>query len=232
MLHICCKSCKATPVCEDKNLHCPYWASVGECTKNPKYMLHNCFKSCGVCKGWTMVFKAVTGANQKPLDIYKSGGTFNEDQLKALDVTNRFPNDYKNRILLNWEDFGATEAKVVLYKGGNSVKELIFNAKGKNNVNWFYINQLKNTPWSDIRTEPCNLFAIDPKPGYGRSFIINSVYKGCPGDDGWMVITGRGCGWEQSKPHNAILYSKVDGHTNWNKDENVGIADVLAVFVH
>lgn len=184
--------------------------------------------------GWTMVFKAVTGANQKALEIYKSSGTFNEDQLKALDVTNRFPNDYKNRILLNWEGFGATEARVVLYKGGNSVKELIFNAKGKNYVNWFYINQLKNTPWSDIRRGPFNLFVIDPwpKPGFDRSFIINSVYKGCPGDDGWMVITGRGCGWEQSKPLSAILYSKVDGHTNWNKHENVGIADVLAVFVH
>ncbi|PFX30708.1 hypothetical protein AWC38_SpisGene4448 [Stylophora pistillata] len=60
-------------------------------------------------RGWTMVFKAVTGANQKALDIYKSGGTFNEDQLKAIDVTNRFPNDYRNRIVLNWEDFGATE---------------------------------------------------------------------------------------------------------------------------
>ena len=60
-----------------------------------------------------MVFKAVTGANQKALDIYKSGCTFNEDQLKAIDVTNRFPNDYRNRIVLNWEDFGATEVNIV-----------------------------------------------------------------------------------------------------------------------
>ena len=37
--------------CKDKNKHCKSWASNGECGKNPKYMLFNCSKSCGVCPG-------------------------------------------------------------------------------------------------------------------------------------------------------------------------------------
>ena len=37
--------------CEDKNQHCKSWALNGECEKNPKYMLFNCSKSCGVCPG-------------------------------------------------------------------------------------------------------------------------------------------------------------------------------------
>ena len=37
--------------CKDKNKHCKSWASTGECGKNPKYMLFNCSKSCGVCPG-------------------------------------------------------------------------------------------------------------------------------------------------------------------------------------
>ena len=31
---------------EDKNKNCQSWASSGECTKNPGYMLPNCAKSC------------------------------------------------------------------------------------------------------------------------------------------------------------------------------------------
>ena len=37
--------------CEDKNKRCKLWAFNGECVKNPKYMLFNCPKSCGVCPG-------------------------------------------------------------------------------------------------------------------------------------------------------------------------------------
>jgi len=35
--------------CGDSNTNCPYWASVGECSKNPSYMLPNCKKSCDTC---------------------------------------------------------------------------------------------------------------------------------------------------------------------------------------
>ena len=56
-----------------------------------------------------MVFKAVTGADQKAFDIYNSADTFNEIVIDALDVTNKHPNDYKNRIVLNWGDFSPSE---------------------------------------------------------------------------------------------------------------------------
>ena len=56
-----------------------------------------------------MVFKAVTGANQVAFEAYKSGETYAENEMAALDVTNQYPNDYKNRIVLNWGDFGASE---------------------------------------------------------------------------------------------------------------------------
>ncbi|KAF3326337.1 putative prolyl 4-hydroxylase 7 [Carex littledalei] len=41
--------------CEDQNVQCAQWATVGECAKNPNYMVGNkkspgfCRKSCGVC---------------------------------------------------------------------------------------------------------------------------------------------------------------------------------------
>lgn len=37
--------------CHDNHNNCQYWASIGECSKNPGYMLHNCKRSCGQCSG-------------------------------------------------------------------------------------------------------------------------------------------------------------------------------------
>ena len=37
--------------CQDQNSSCQYWASTGECAKNPDYMLVYCQKSCNVCGG-------------------------------------------------------------------------------------------------------------------------------------------------------------------------------------
>src|SRR6056300_321953 len=49
-------SCDAEPassevlsVCEDKEQECGHWASLGECEKNPNYMLVNCPVSCDSC---------------------------------------------------------------------------------------------------------------------------------------------------------------------------------------
>ena len=56
-----------------------------------------------------MVFKAVTGANQRAQDAYKSGDTYAESEMSALDVTNQYPNDYKNRIVLRWGEFNPSK---------------------------------------------------------------------------------------------------------------------------
>ena len=37
--------------CTDENNYCQYWSSIGECQKNPAYMLVKCKKSCKVCTG-------------------------------------------------------------------------------------------------------------------------------------------------------------------------------------
>ncbi|XP_070211441.1 cysteine-rich motor neuron 1 protein-like [Littorina saxatilis] len=42
---MCCPVCRP---CEDANFACRFWASRGECTNNPGWMLKNCKKSCKV----------------------------------------------------------------------------------------------------------------------------------------------------------------------------------------
>ena len=35
--------------CNDEEADCSKWAEVGECQKNPTYMLKSCKKSCKAC---------------------------------------------------------------------------------------------------------------------------------------------------------------------------------------
>eukprot|EP00931_Biecheleriopsis_adriatica_P042412 TRINITY_DN24174_c0_g2_i1.p1 TRINITY_DN24174_c0_g2~~TRINITY_DN24174_c0_g2_i1.p1 ORF type:complete len:363 (-),score=57.55 TRINITY_DN24174_c0_g2_i1:14-1081(-) len=39
--------------CLDRDTQCPYWAAIGECEANPRYMLVNCQISCHTCPGDT-----------------------------------------------------------------------------------------------------------------------------------------------------------------------------------
>jgi len=185
--------------------------------------------------GWTMLFKVVSGVDRKVWELYSSANTSAEFTTAALDVTNQHSDHYKNRVVMNWENFNPTEARVSLYEGGSSKKELIFNASGTNNLNWFSAEKLTTSPWTDINTEPRNFFSVqgDCKGLVCRSFFINRKYQGCPGDTGWLSgSTGEWCSWETSASRkNKVLYSKLATYSNWNTNENIGVADVLAVFL-
>ena len=100
------------------------------------------------------------------------------------------------------------------------MKELKFDAKGSDKLNWFSLSRLSQSSWTDMKTQPNNVFSIRGDPGNGRHFFINSVYAGCSKDVGWMVITvPPDCDWEKRlRPReNVILYSKLSGLTNWNQ---------------
>ena len=56
-----------------------------------------------------MVFKAVSGVEKDVYEVYKSDQTLSEDEVEALNVTNKYRDHYKNRIVLNWEMFDASE---------------------------------------------------------------------------------------------------------------------------
>lgn len=56
-----------------------------------------------------MVFKAVSGINKKVYLTYNSPQTSSEKVMAALNVTNEHKDHYKNRIVLKWADFHASE---------------------------------------------------------------------------------------------------------------------------
>lgn len=62
-----------------------------------------------LCSGWTLVFKAVTGVNSIPANLWFASFSTNEDELRALHPSNNFKQNYKNRIVLKWHSFAPSE---------------------------------------------------------------------------------------------------------------------------
>ena len=114
------------------------------------------------------------------------------------------------------------QARVGLYKKGKLLKELIFDAQGSDNKNWFSASKLTHSPYSDTtkKSSDYNFFSIEGDKQLNRYFIINRSYGQCGKDVGWMVIGGHSCEWEKRDGKHPILYSTQDTSTNWNNKGN------------
>ena len=115
------------------------------------------------------------------------------------------------------------QVKVALYKGGKETVSIEFDTKflGKSsdNINWFSASKMINSPWTDVKYEPKNIFSLKGScHPLCRNFLINRNYGGCGADAGWLGTTGKHCGWEKKYPYPSILYSKKPTYTNWNRD--------------
>ncbi|XP_020603335.1 uncharacterized protein LOC110042314 isoform X1 [Orbicella faveolata] len=187
--------------------------------------------------GWTLVFKAVTGVNSIPADLWFASFSTNEDEQRALHPSNNFKQNYKNRIVLKWHSFAPSEARVVLYKDVAALLQITFNAINSDNSNWFSMSRLTDSPWTDLASESKAVFAIRKwtRRRERRSFHISKTFDACGEDEGWLAVTDpTSCTWEQRKGRGTVVYSNTHHYTNWNspsKPEHIGVADVLAVFV-
>jgi uncharacterized membrane-anchored protein YhcB (DUF1043 family) len=61
----------------DENGSCPYWASIGECDKNPGYMLNRCKTSCkvGSTDAWCKKFHDAISNKTIPVMVVRTGGS-------------------------------------------------------------------------------------------------------------------------------------------------------------
>ncbi|XP_022808225.1 uncharacterized protein LOC111345213, partial [Stylophora pistillata] len=182
---------------------------------------------------WTMVFKVVAGVEADISLLWSSTDTLNENKTELLNTTSTPKENYKNRLVREWQTLGLKEARVVLYQNNSEVLSITFNATGTNNINWFAMNQVIESPWTELASEPRNIFSnVGRNDSDGRTFHINRNYGGCNNDAGWLLVTeGKPCEYDGKFSPIVIYYSKFDNYTNWNSQETVGTADFLVVFV-
>lgn len=115
------------------------------------------------------------------------------------------------------------QARVVLSRGGNSQKELVFQASEKGQSNWYSAATLINSSWSDLKTETTNLFKIRPFCLHGRIcrvFVINRQGSVCRDAEGWVMFPlDMSCTWNTTSfPVRHFMYSKGDTYARWSDE--------------
>ena len=55
------------------------------------------------------MFKAVSGVDSIPADVWFASFSTNEGELMALNPSDNFKQNYKNRIVLKWHNFAPSE---------------------------------------------------------------------------------------------------------------------------
>ncbi|XP_072029852.1 uncharacterized protein [Amphiura filiformis] len=190
---------------------------------------------------WELVFKAVAGiapvgntdkSLYDPVDVWSRDEPLNEDVPAARKLDNSFKGHYKSQSALNWGRRNIMEVKVAFLDAtGKELMSMIFDGEGSNDVNWFTKARLLYSPYDDIVSGSQNYFSV--AGAHNRRFFINRNYGGCEKHAGWMAVIGKNyCSWEYEQEAKPIfLYSTTRTYANWNKVEDVGRADLFAIFV-
>ena len=110
------------------------------------------------------------------------------------------------------------QVRVALYKDGEEVHSLKFNAVN-DNVAWFTKENLNFATWDDlINSSHLQQFALQPADAISnRSFEISKKYTSCEEDEGWLMISTdtNPCHFEKKNPL-SILYSRKKSFSVYN----------------
>ncbi|XP_074631421.1 uncharacterized protein LOC141889965 [Acropora palmata] len=194
--------------------------------------------------GWTMVFKLNGRRNPKSLTymaVLENFVAVEENNTDALSTKrNTDFSGYKSRIMTGEYLFlfGASEAKMVLYKDDKPLgKYITFDVKGADSYSWIVHQALKKSSWDDMIGSPFygdngNIFATFVKK---KGVFFFDKYKSdvCEVSTGWLRVIdfGEGCQNFPFQKHAGIYFSKSNTAALWKKGEDVGEADLLVILL-
>ncbi|XP_044162689.1 uncharacterized protein LOC114962356 isoform X2 [Acropora millepora] len=197
--------------------------------------------------GWTMVFKLNGRRNTATTltykQIYQESIAIEEGNKEALSTKrNDEISGYKSRIMIAqvFPEFNASKAKIVLYKKDKSLqKDLHFNVTSSDAATWFWHSKLKVSSWDDIEktlfTGPDRKSVFSTVMDKNKLFVIGKkeIKETCHLNEGWLKVIDHGgrCANFPIKETPGIYYSKKTTATLWSKAEDVGEADVMAIFL-
>ncbi|XP_048578444.1 neurogenic locus notch homolog protein 1-like isoform X2 [Nematostella vectensis] len=135
--------------------------------------------------GWTMVFKAVSGASPLTASALWASDVTRDMDSNVFSVMKTNTSHYKSIIVEEWDAFGPSEVLVNAYVEGVSVLHMIFNAKKSDKMSWMQKSRVLSSSWTDpalsVAILEFTLKGICPDyPGVCQQFdVLQSGRGGC-----------------------------------------------------
>ena len=187
-------------------------------------------------KEWRLAFRGTAFNNVRVYPAYMYGTGIPADVEEGCKQFNRSlpcANHYRNRDALhNWA--GVDEVLFAIYVDGQMVKKVIFNGKGSTFTNWFAVNRVISSSWSDLTAHSHNFFSIAGAEhiDHFRRFFMNLDYdRGCDGFRGWFKATetDKGCPVEITAAIPFFQYAAGNTFALWTS--TAAVADAFGIYL-
>ncbi|RUS84320.1 hypothetical protein EGW08_007914 [Elysia chlorotica] len=189
---------------------------------------------------WRLAFRGTASNNVQIYPAYMNGTgipTEVEAACKQFSMSLPCANHYRNRVAMEkWASLvNVDQVLLALYEKGQIVKLIRFNGKGSTPTSWFEGQRVLQSSWTDLKSKSHNYFSIEGDARFDllRRFIVNHKYGGCPGDEGWLIVSDSvpgGCPYEKKQAAPAFIYAKGSTAAVWETHE-VGRADAMGIFI-
>lgn len=187
---------------------------------------------------WRLAFRGESGVKTSVYGAYTTqmAGTVEPGCMQFKNPNMTCSHHYRNNdVFDNWKD--VDQVALVVYRGGNRVANVVFDGSSSDVINWFDQSKIVSSSWIDIKTVGKNFFSVIGHHDLNRHFFMEHQYGGCPNDMGWFVaidMVNPPCTWENNPCKHqwpCFLYTLNNKIANWNKPQDVGIADSFGIFV-
>ena len=178
---------------------------------------------------WIVVFRAQAGSGVSVYDAWR----YNRGTVDVLSNTNA-KSHYRNSAVQEWKNIQVVLVRVALFENGKEVAFILFDGDRSDYMNWFSKERILDSSWNHLRYDSAlNFASIIGDGNHNRRFFINTRYRGCQNDHGFMLLLDNGpspCNYEKTSKQPQFMYAKFPGGTRWDS-MLFGYADSMTISI-
>ncbi|XP_053374333.1 uncharacterized protein LOC123544905, partial [Mercenaria mercenaria] len=216
-------------------------AATGSCTGeqcNQARAKCSCECDCGGTDTNNIWFRTTTGIGKDSVKAWTTGDGATNDVGCRNVRKDGCTLHYRDPRIDTWSEQKISKVRYSIYKDGQEVAWVLFNAVDSTMDNWFDKSRVIDSSYTDLTSSAkYNFFAInDPSSVLHlvtRHWYVSNNFAGCPNDDYWFVtMEGSGnCDYDNFAQYPYILYSLKRTMANTGNQANFGFGDVAVVRV-
>ncbi|XP_074662029.1 uncharacterized protein LOC141914673 [Tubulanus polymorphus] len=200
-------------------------------------------KAAAGAGGWELVFLADQGTGDVVYDKWvnppsnppcedTSCACSWRQQLPCLNCT------WKSDKVDAWAN--VKEVKVAYYTNCTEVAFIVFNAAGKDKMNWFDVTKVTSSSWTSLTSTSSALHPQFSLKGHGsilRRFFAAKNYGGCPNDRFWMLVVDSGplskhpCDYDHTPNVYPHFYYNPTGSASLVRAIQMPLADTFTIYI-
>lgn len=165
------------------------------------------------------------------VEFYERSGGSSETDVNVMRDMYGTGTRYRSTKLDTWGTTTIiTAVRLAMWVTNTEKAYFVFNALGKTKSNWMDCDNLIDSSYTDVSSQPIATCTISNS---GRNFLIQSGYGGCTNDNGWFMLKDsdapNSCDWDGTGSYVILIYAASVTKTTWNSAKQYADAMTISV---